>query len=92
MLEGQGGIHQLQQAQLDRMLVTMLILELHSLQPSAGPPSVEKAPETVLAPVDHYFKPLNEYRSLCLPHPLGEKVEVLIQKRPLPEFEGLGYP
>ena len=91
MLEGQGGIHQLQQAQLDRVLVTMLILELHSLQPSAGPPSVEEAPETVLAPVDHYFKPLNKYRSLCLPHPLREKVQVLIQKSSLPELEGLGY-
>ena len=74
------------------MLLTVLILELQGLQPSTGPPSVEEAPETVLAPVDHYFKPLNEYRSLCLPHPLGEKVQVLIQKRPLPELEGLGYP
>ena len=78
MLEGQGGIHQLKQAQLLRMLVAMLILELNCLQPGAGPPSVEEAPETVLAPVHHYFKPLNEYRSLCLPHPLGEKVQVLI--------------
>ena len=79
MFEGQGGIHQLQQAQLHRMLVTVLFLELHCLQPSAGPPSVEETPETFLAPVDHYFKPLNEYRSLCLPHPLGKKVQVLIK-------------
>ena len=73
------------------MLVTVPILELQSLQPCTGPPSVEEAPETVLAPVDHYFKPLNEYRPLCLPHPLREKVQVLIQQRSLPELEGSGY-
>ena len=61
MLEGQGGIHQLKQAQLLRMLVAMLILELNSLQPGAGPPSVEEAPETIFAPIDHYFEPLNEH-------------------------------
>jgi len=74
------------------MLLTMPILELQSLQPCAAPPSVEEAPETVLAPVDHYFKPLNEYRPLCLPHPLREEVQVLIQKSSLPELEGFGYP
>ena len=92
MLESQGGIHQLKQAQLLRVLVAMLILELNCMKPGAGPPSIEEAPETVLAPVHHDFKPLNEYRSLCLPHPLGEMVQVLIQKSSLPELESLGYP
>ena len=41
MLEGQGGIHQLQQAQLLRMLVTMLVLELNSLQPCAEEAEVD---------------------------------------------------
>jgi hypothetical protein len=61
MFEGQGGIHELQEAQLHRMLVTVPFLELQSRESCAGPPSVEEATKTVFAPVDHYFKPLNEY-------------------------------
>ena len=43
------------------MLVTVLLLEFQSLESCYGPPSVEEAPETIFAPIDHYFEPLNEH-------------------------------